>query len=149
HDAIVDAVHRMWPDEGGVPAKLEPDTRAGDALFAAMHELTPQTDLQRDIKAQSVAIIAEVGQLRTMLLVQSVRSISPPLLVAVVGWPVIIFLGSSLLAPPTYTATIAMVSAAVSVSGALFLILELDQPFGGLIGIASEPLMVALSHLAR
>ena len=149
HDAIVEAVQRMWPDEEGVPAKLEPDTRTGDALFTAMHALAPQTDMQRDIKAQSIAILAEVGQLRTLLLVQSVRSISPPLLVAVVGWLTIIFLASSLVAPPTYTATIAMVAAVVSVSGALFLILELDQPFAGMIGISSEPMMVALTHLAR
>jgi hypothetical protein len=149
HDAIVEGVHALWPDEPGVPAKLAPDTRTGDALFAAMHGLAPQTEMQRDIRAQCVTIIGEVGQLRTLLAVQSVRSISPPLLVAVVGWLVIIFLASSLLAPPTYTATIAMVAAVVSVSGALFLIMELDQPFGGLIGIAPEPLMMALSHLGR
>jgi hypothetical protein len=149
HDGIAEAMQRMWPDEEGVAAKLEPDTRTGDALFTAMHALAPQTDMQRDIKAQSIAAIGEVGQLRTLLLVQSIRSISPPLLIAVVGWLTIIFLASSLVAPPTYTATIAMVSAVVSVSGALFLILELDQPFGGLIGISSEPMMVALSHLAR
>jgi hypothetical protein len=149
HDTIVEAAHRMWPDEPGVPAKLEPDTRAGDALFTAMHGLVPQSDMQRDIKAQCMAIMAELGQLRTLLLVQSIRSVSPALLIAVVGWLVIIFLASSLVAPPTYTATIAMVAAAVSVSGALFLILELDQPFGGMIGIASEPMVTALSQLAR
>jgi hypothetical protein len=149
HDAIAEAVQGMWPDEPGAPAKLAPDTRTGDALFTAMHGLKPQDDMQRDIKAQCVTIMSEVGQLRTLLLVQSIRSISLPLLVAVVGWLVIIFLASSLVAPPTYTATIAMVSAAISVSGALFLIMELDQPFSGLIGIPSEPLMVALSHLAR
>src|SRR5690348_15208823 len=44
-DAIVEAVHSMWPDEPGVPAKLAPDTRTGDALFTAMHGLTPQTEM--------------------------------------------------------------------------------------------------------
>jgi uncharacterized protein with PQ loop repeat len=148
-DALVAAMRRMWPEEHDVPAKLEPDTQTGDALFTAMHELTPRTDLQRDIKAQCVTILAEVGQLRTLLQVQSAQSISPALLVAVEGWLVMIFLASSVVAPPTYTATIAMVAAAISVSGALFLILELDQPFGGLIGIASEPMTLALSHLAH
>jgi hypothetical protein len=40
-----------------------------------------------------------------------------------------------------------MVSA-LSVSGAIFLILELDQPFAGLMRISSEPMLRALSQLA-
>jgi hypothetical protein len=35
------------------------------------------------------------------------------------------------------------------VAGAIFLILELDQPFGGLIQISSQPMRNVLSHLAR
>jgi membrane-bound ClpP family serine protease len=38
---------------------------------------------------------------------------------------------------------------ALAVSGAIFLILELDQPFGGLIGIASEPMLKALHQLSQ
>jgi len=47
------------------------------------------------------------------------------------------------------TATLALVMAVLAVSGAIFLILELDQPFGGLIQISSEPMLNALSHLAE
>jgi hypothetical protein len=39
--------------------------------------------------------------------------------------------------------------AALSVAGAIFLILELDQPFGGLIQISNQPMLNALSHLAK
>jgi hypothetical protein len=38
---------------------------------------------------------------------------------------------------------------AFAVSGAIFLILELDQPFGGLIGISSEPMLKALSQIGK
>lgn len=38
---------------------------------------------------------------------------------------------------------------ALAVSGAIFLILELDQPFGGLIGISSEPMVYALHQLGK
>jgi hypothetical protein len=37
----------------------------------------------------------------------------------------------------------------VSVAGAIFLILELDEPFGGLIRISSRPMLNALNHLAK
>jgi hypothetical protein len=35
------------------------------------------------------------------------------------------------------------------VSGAIFLILELDQPFDGLIHISSAPMRNALAHLGK
>jgi len=38
---------------------------------------------------------------------------------------------------------------ALSVAGALFLILEMDQPFRGPIHISSAPMRDALAHLSR
>jgi hypothetical protein len=70
------------------------------------------------------------------------------LLIVVVLWLVIIFFSFSLLAPPNATATLALLASAGSVAGAIFLILEMDQPFTGLIHISSEPLLNALRQLA-
>jgi hypothetical protein len=54
-----------------------------------------------------------------------------------------------LIAPPNATTTLALVASAFSVACAIFLILELDHPFGGLIHIPSEPITNVLSHLAK
>jgi hypothetical protein len=93
--------------------------------------------------------MVEIGQLRSLLQAQSVPSISGPLLIAVVSWLVVIFLGFSLVAPPNATTTLALVASAFSVACAVLLILELDHPFGGLIRIPSEPMLNALSRLAK
>jgi len=55
----------------------------------------------------------------------------------------------SLVAPPNATTTLALVASAFSVACAIFLILELDHPFGGLIRIPSEPMLNAMSQLAH
>jgi hypothetical protein len=70
-----------------------------------------------------------------LLVAQLVPSISTPMLIILVLWLAIIFLGFSALAPPNVTA--------------IFLILELDQPFGGIIRISSEPMVKALSRFAK
>jgi len=70
-------------------------------------------------------------------------------LIILVLWLVVIFLGFSVLAPPNATAILALIVSALAVSGAIFLILELDEPFGGLIGISSEPMLNALHQLAH
>jgi hypothetical protein len=60
-----------------------------------------------------------------------------------------IFLGFSVLAPPNPTAVIALLLSAFAVSGAMFLILELDQPFGGVIRISSKPMTNALNQFLK
>jgi hypothetical protein len=148
-DLIGEAVRRMWPQELGAHAQLLPNTTAGDAVYAAIQRLSPRDDMQRALKAQAASLAVDIGQVRALLTAQMVPSIAKPLLISVVCWLVIIFLGFSLLAPPNATTTLALVAAAVSVAGAVFLIMELDQPLGGLIRISSEPMVQALTHLAK
>ena len=149
HAAVEEMVNRMWPGEGNGPAQLAPNTRTGDAVFAAIQGLAPRNDTQRDAKAQSASLAVELAQIRLLLLAQAVSSISKPLLIMVVFWLVVIFLSFSLISPPNVISTVALVASALSVSGAIFLILELDRPFGGLIQISSEPMLNVLNQLAK
>lgn len=54
-----------------------------------------------------------------------------------------------LLAPPNATTGLALFAAAVPVAGAVFLIMELDQPPGCMTRISSEPMQNALNQLAK
>jgi hypothetical protein len=71
------------------------------------------------------------------------------MLIILVSWLVVIFLGFSVLAPPNATTILALTVSALAVSGAIFLILELDEPFGGLISISSLPMLNALDQLVK
>jgi hypothetical protein len=52
--------------------------------------------------------------------------------------------------PPSNATVIAALSiSALSVASAIFLILELDGPFAGIIKVSPEPFHFALSYLAR
>lgn len=146
---VEEAVRRMWPEEKDVPPQLTSGSQTGDAVYFAIQQLSPRDDTQRSLKAQAMTLAVELGQLRLLLLAQSASSISKPLLIVVVSWLVVIFLGFSLLAPPNATAILALMVSALSVSGAIFLILELDRPFGGLIAISGEPMIKVLSQLAK
>ena len=143
------AYRRIWPEEKGTPSQLAPARHAGDELYSAILHLSPQDDLQRAFKAQAATVAVELRKSRELLLAQSVPSISTPLLIVVVTWLMLIFLGFSLIAPDNATATLSLMISAISVSGAIFLILELDQPFSGLMRISSEPLLRTLSQLAN
>jgi hypothetical protein len=54
-----------------------------------------------------------------------------------------------LFAPQNATVIVAVMLAAFSVAGAIFLILELDMPFDGVIRISPAPMRNALIHLGH
>jgi hypothetical protein len=147
--AMGEAVRRMWPQELGAQAQLRPNSAEGEAIYSAIQRLSPRDEMQRGLKAQAVSLATDIAQLRMLLLAQMVPSIPKPLLISVVCWLVFIFIGFSLLAPPNATATVSLIAAAVSVAGAVFLIMELDHPLGGLIRISSEPMLQALKYIAK
>ena len=149
HDAVKEAVQQMWPEEARQPAQLAPNAQAGNVVYGVVQALSPHDDAQRKLKDQAISVGIDIGQLRSLLAAQSVPSISTPMLIVLVLWLAIIFLGFSTLAPPNVTAIFALIVSAVAVSGAIFLILELDQPFGGVIRISSEPMVNALSQIAK
>jgi nitric oxide reductase large subunit len=66
-----------------------------------------------------------------------------------VFWLTIIFVSFGLFAPPNATVVATLFVCALSVSGAIFLVLEMDRPFSGLIQISDAPLRNALAHLGR
>jgi hypothetical protein len=144
--ALGEAIVGMWPEEG-VPVRLEPDERAGNAIYVAIHRLTPHDDVQRDLKAQATTLANDLGELRTLLLAQSIPSVSMPMLITVDCWLVVIFASFSLVAPRNATTTVALIVAVLSVVGAVFLVLELDTPLSGIIRISSAPMQKVLGEL--
>ena len=147
--AVTDAVGRIWPTDQSGRTQLAPNRQAGDALYLAFQRVSPHDDAQRALKTQVATLMVDLGELRSLLVAQSIPSISKPMLIILVSWLVVIFFGFSLIAPPNATTTLALVASAFSVACAIFLILELDHPFGGLIHIPSEPLINVLTQLSK
>jgi hypothetical protein len=147
--AVTYAIQRIWPTDRSRPAQFASNEQAGDTLYVAIQALSPHDDTQRALKSQIASLMVDLGQLRSLLIAQSIPSISMPMLIILVSWLVIIFFGFSLIAPPNATTALALVASAFSVACAIFLILELDQPFGGVMRIPSEPLINVLEHRTK
>jgi hypothetical protein len=147
--ALEGALAQIWPASPGQDAQLAPNLARSDALYDAIQKLAPQNDASRAAKTQALAIGADLSQMRWLLFEQASTSIATPLVVIVVCWLAILFFSFGLFGPSNSTAVAALLVGALSVSGAIFLILELDRPFGGLISISSQPVLNALSQLGH
>ena len=90
-----------------------------------------------------------LGRARVLLFAKFGNTIPVPFLVVLVFWLCIIFALFGLFAPKNGTVIAAFFVCAMSVSGAIFLILELDRSFEGLLQVSSAPLRAALAQLGQ
>jgi len=145
------SVDRNWSRGTSRSEKLDSaETRAGGASFyEQIQELAPRNDFQRSLQGQALQIALDLGRARALLLEQAGSSIPTPFLVVVVFWLAVIFTSFGLFAPYNATVIATLFVCALSVSGAIFLILELDSPFAGLMQISDLPLRNALTLLGH
>jgi hypothetical protein len=152
HAAVRDMVQRTWPED------ILPSGQTGTAggtegryehLYGEIEALAPKNEKQRSLQAQAIKVATDIGQARWSLFAQRSSSIPLPFLTVVVFWLAILFTSFSLFATPNATVILTLLVCALSVSGAIFLILELDRPFGGLIQISSAPVLNALEQLGK
>lgn len=143
------AISRMWPEQRINRELPDPTSVWSQAVPLAIQDLVPQTDSQRAFKSQAADVANELGQMRWMLFEETESSIAISLIVLLIFWLALTFVSIGLFAPSNRIVLLAQLLASFSVAGAIFLILELDHPFAGVIKISSKPMLNAVSHLTK
>jgi hypothetical protein len=146
--AVTHTLDRLWPEDRSRDARLEAVPGA-EVLYDKIEELAPKSDEQRSAKSQALNILINVGETHWLMLEQQASSVPLQFITVVVSWLTVIFISFGLLAPRNATVVATLFICALSVSTAIFLILELYTPYSGLIRISSDPLHNALVHLGR
>jgi hypothetical protein len=139
----------IW-HEGRLPAGKPVRFEASAQSLAFDHELeslSPSNELQRSLQSRAIAAFTEGAQTRLLLFTQTGGSIPTPFLIILVFWLGAIFVSFTLFAPSNPVVMASLLVCALSFAGAIFLVLELDSPFTGLMGISSATLRNALPPL--
>jgi hypothetical protein len=142
-------VGKIWQENGSEAAVKGPftATAAGEQAFATIQALAPENDAQRAYKNRALDVGTDLIKARTLLFEQAGPSIPMPFLAVLVFWLTIIFMSFTLFARLNSTVIVVLVVLALSVSGAIFLLLGMSEPFTGPIQISSDPLRNALAPL--
>jgi hypothetical protein len=145
-EAIAD---RIWQENSPISARKMPYevTAAGEAFIMKLRQLRPQIDEQRSFKDRAIQVSENIAHTRWLLFAQSDNPIPMPFLIVLIFWISIIFANFSLFADPKPIVIGALVVFALSAAAAIFLVLELGQPFSGIMQISSIPLRSALAPL--
>lgn len=149
--AVASGIERIWPDDSTQHkdvAESEMSIRM-DVVYDEIRKLSPQSDSQQYLKSQALQLGADVMQSRWMMIEQSQTGLPMIFLVVLTFWLTVLFAQFGLLAPRNFTAISALLVCAISMSGAIYLILELNHPLEGAIKVSSAPLLKALSVIGK
>jgi len=151
-----------WPSEPRPQGVAYPDTsrmaRTGENATLAnivndvglsVRALAPTDGLHRAIASACVADFTDVQRSRWAVIEGVHGAIATPFYWVLVFWLSIMFGCFGLRAPPTRLNIIVIIMCAISVSTAIFVIHDLDFPYGGLFGVPSDSMRNALSDMMR
>lgn len=143
------ALDQIWSKDATILFKTTAGTSGAEVIADKIQELSPKNDAQRAMQSQAMSIVMALGQTRWLLYEQRLSSVSMPVLVVLTFWITALFVSFGLFAPFNTTTIVSLLVSALSVSGAIFLILEMYTPYAGLIQISSAPLRAALAQLGQ
>ena len=149
--AIGARIDMIWPQDSSKPANLDP-MRLGagtevERLAGAIRGLKPRDDSQRALQSRALDMAEALLQVRWLVLAATEPSVPVPFLVILLLWLTITFATWGVFAPRNAMVLAVLSVCALSVSLAIFLVLEMDSPFDGLLKVSAEPLRYAYAHL--
>jgi hypothetical protein len=139
----------MWRTDGTAgPAVDEAETvQMLDDVEDRLRALSVQTDVQRAGRASALQLAGELKRTSRLLTVQQSSRTPRPFLIVIVLWLSLLFLSYALFAPLNGIVIATMFVSAFSVSVAVNLTFDMDQPFIGFIRVSSVPMQQALEQM--
>lgn len=148
-ELVMAGLERVWPSEASRQAELRPG-ELGDIVANQLEALTPKNDKQAAAKARAISMVVTLRQTQWLLYLKTQQNAVPlPLLIVLVAWQAAIFLSFGLFAAPNSTTVATLAVSALAVSAAIFLILEMNTPFSGVLRISPRPILEALSQMGH
>ena len=139
----------VWPAGGGRAPTIA-DRETGDMLERVREKIRALAPADKPAEwLQDQALLTHISLLRQryQLIEQQGPAVRPIVLGILVSWIVVIFASFGLNAPRNATVIGAFLVCALAIGGSVFLILEMDSPFTGVLAISSEPMEMALQHM--
>ena len=146
-ETIPSATARIWQENTRRGGSTFVVSETAERFYNAVEGLKPANEEQTSLKSRIIQITTELGRTRLLVFTQSDNAIPVPFFIVLVFWLVVIFASFSLFAEPGAIVIAFILVFAISVSSALFLIVDLSHPFSGLMQISNHHLQMVLPKI--
>ena len=129
--------------------RFDPQAEERDALYEKIQQLSPANENQRRLQAQALDFATQVGHTRWLMFVQRTTPMPTLLLAMLVFWLTTLFTSFGMFVRANMVVVSSLLISALALTGAIFLILEMYHPYGGLMQVSDAPLRAALAQLGK
>ncbi|HXZ16354.1 MAG TPA: hypothetical protein VEH77_10350 [Roseiarcus sp.] len=147
--AITQSYNKIWggerPDFSGLD--LKSFVIGFRVLDQYLGSLTPTTDVQKQALATANAAAAQLELTQILTNLQLASGVNWPMLTIVMCWSLLLFCGYGLVSPVNATVVVSMALGAIAVGSAVFLIIELTNPYAGLIKLSPGAIVETINAL--
>lgn len=114
-----------------------------------LRQLSPRDDAQRWLQARALQLTGQIAEARWMRAETEAGGFPGMFLIFLVFWLALLFGSFGLLAPTNPTVIATLFVCALSVTGALVLIIDMDHPYLGFVRVSDAPLKMALQRIGQ
>jgi hypothetical protein len=150
-ETVAGAIDRIWSRKKASPGGLRAaESGTGtETIQMRLNELTPKGQVQEQLLAQAHQVANDVAQTRLTTIEEQQNVLPSIFLIFLIFWLVVLFLSFGLFAPRNATVLVLLFFCALSVSSAIFLVLEMGRPLDGVIKASNAPLRKALELMDK
>ena len=145
-------IRELWQGKGASEDEVQKKLSQGrgiEMVQLQLLNLSPQNDAQRRFRMTALDITDDIADTRWSAFLNTTASIPLPFIVVLTFWLAAIFGSLGIFAPRNGTVMVLLALAALSVASAVFLIIEMDQPFAGFIRVPATIAETALDQLSK
>lgn len=140
-------IEAIWRDDSPAASQLLQPVIHQETVLYKLRQLTPGTPAQSALQTRALEVGTGVDQTRLALFAQPQDTLSKPFITVLVLWLCFIFASFAMSSKANATLVTVLLICAFTASSAIYLILELGQPFDGLLQISNGALRSALKPL--
>jgi hypothetical protein len=148
---VAGTIEILWPKKRNGSSGLTEYERMNGMQITQMTllKLTPTTDAQRQLYDTAQHLLTDLRQSRWVLIQREQRVVPLPFLVVLLFWLTMLHISFGLFAPRNATVLTVLFISALSVSAAIFIILDMTHPLQGVITVSGEPMRKTLELLGQ
>ncbi|MFG1376940.1 hypothetical protein [Xanthobacter autotrophicus] len=143
------ALAETWPDKAAVRVASDESEARLSQVGRLIRALDPKTSDQGDLRSEAIERYKALSALRWVLIEESATQVPPIFTIVLIIWLTFIFMSFGLFAPVNAVSISVFLLCAMSLGGAIFLILEMSTPFDGSIIVPPDAMQNALRHMVK
>jgi hypothetical protein len=147
---IAASIERLWPTGRGLKPSLAAVEQTGmEDVQDMIVQLAPQDEARRALRSYSLQTCNDLVNSRWVMIEQAQTALPTVFLGILIFWLTVLFASLGLLAPRNVTTSCCLFVCALSMAGAIYLILEMNRPLEGAVQVSPAPLQKALMIIGK